>query len=59
MPTNKLFPKYKFVRERKPHCPNCSERLEGNNSMIFPYKCSCGTWHRKMGESHFTVEKQR
>jgi hypothetical protein len=37
-------PKYKKVKELKPHCPICREKLFGNNSIINPYKCSCGSW---------------
>ena len=35
---------YKQVKEYVPHCPICGERLRGNGSDAFPYKCKCGTW---------------
>lgn len=25
-------------------CPTCKEKLQGDNSMMFPYRCSCGIW---------------
>ena len=37
-------PEYKPVTELQPHCPNCKERLTGNNSIALPYQCSCGVW---------------
>jgi len=39
-----IKPEYRKVSELKPHCPNCKERLQGNNSIMLRYKCSCGTW---------------
>ena len=39
-----MKPVYKRVKEMKPHCPNCKERLIGNNSFAFPYECACGIW---------------
>jgi len=38
--------KYKKVKIAMPHCGDCGERLMGNNSMISPYRCSCGEWER-------------
>lgn len=37
-------PVYKMVKEHRPHCPRCGDRLTGNNSYAMPYKCSCGVW---------------
>lgn len=39
-----IRPDYRLVKELKPHCPSCKERLRGNNSILFPYRCSCGVW---------------
>ena len=36
-----------------PHCGDCGERLMGNNSMMNPYNCSCGTWERDTIKSMF------
>ena len=45
-----IRPDYKKVSELKPHCPNCKERLQGNNSIASRYKCSCGTWKPLCGK---------
>lgn len=37
-------PVYKRVKTIAEFCPVCKEQLQGNNSMDFPWKCSCGTW---------------
>ncbi|QGH73348.1 MAG: zinc-ribbon protein [Siphoviridae sp. cttb18] len=37
-------PVYKRVKMLMPHCPVCKEQLSGNNSMVSPYRCSCGEW---------------
>lgn len=39
-----MMPIYKQVKELKPFCPKCKERLVGDGSFTFPYKCSCGIW---------------
>jgi len=39
-----LRPVYKPVKAYEPHCPDCNERLRGNNSAYRPWQCSCGTW---------------
>jgi len=53
-----LKPEYKKVSELKPHCPNCKERLEGNNSTIMPYQCSCGVWIHEYEYFTFEVVKK-
>jgi tRNA(Ile2) C34 agmatinyltransferase TiaS len=35
---------YKQVKEFKPFCPTCGEKLSGDGSGYFPYKCICGEW---------------
>jgi hypothetical protein len=37
---------YKFIKTLHPHCGVCGEILTGNNSLVLPYKCKCGTWKR-------------
>lgn len=39
-----MQPKMKRVSVWKEHCPVCKERLSGDNSITFPFKCSCGVW---------------
>lgn len=39
-----MRPTYKKVKVLAPHCPKCEEKLQGDNSMNTPWKCSCGTW---------------
>lgn len=39
-----MKPEYKKVKTLQPHCPECGEMLSGNNSLVLPWKCSCGTW---------------
>lgn len=40
----KLYPVYRKVSVAMPHCPICNEQLLGNNSIAFPWTCSCGKW---------------
>lgn len=35
---------YKRIKILKPHCGDCGELLQGNNSIAFPYRCRCGVW---------------
>jgi len=42
-----MYPKWKKIPLLHPHCPICGEPLSGNNSVISPYKCSCGEWESK------------
>lgn len=35
---------WKQVKELFPFCPVCGERLQGINSSVSPYSCSCGEW---------------
>lgn len=42
--SERLYPKYKRVKLHMPHCPKCGEQLQGNNSMVSPWRCSCGVW---------------
>ena len=43
-----MTPDYKRVKILMPHCPKCKEQLSGNNSIITPWKCSCGTWKMEL-----------
>ena len=47
------YKEYKFSKPRLliTYCGDCGERLKGNNNDMFPYKCSCGTWEVKFGNS--------
>lgn len=36
--------KWKKVKTLQPFCSICGEQLQGDNSMVNPYKCKCGTW---------------
>lgn len=38
------YPVYKRVKAIAEFCPVCDERLQGNNSAVMPWKCSCGEW---------------
>lgn len=45
-----------------PFCPQCKERLKGNNSGVSPWRCSCGVWvynmdHKTIMEM-YTIYKQ-
>lgn len=50
-----IRPEYKLVKELKPFCPICKERLSGENSIILPYKCSCGIWKQDYETLAFTI----
>lgn len=39
-----MRPKYKKVMVAMPHCPQCGEMLEGDNSAISTWRCACGKW---------------
>ena len=49
----RVHPKYKKISELKSFCPNCNERLRGDNTHLSPYKCSCGVWEHGMYTSVF------
>ncbi len=46
--------KYKQVKEYKPFCGDCGERLHGDNSYANPYNCKCGVWESKVDENYNT-----
>lgn len=48
-----IRPKYKKTIVHSPFCPNCGEKLKGNNSIALPFKCSCGTWEPKYVDNQF------
>lgn len=48
---------YKRIKISVPHCPTCGEQLMGNNSIVMPYRCSCGTWHYDFSTEEFDVIK--
>lgn len=47
---------YKPVRDFTEHCNVCGERLGGNNSVVLPFKCSCGTWRYVDGHFEIIIE---
>jgi tRNA(Ile2) C34 agmatinyltransferase TiaS len=51
-----IKPVYKFVKEKQPHCPQCGDRLSGNNSIAQPYMCSCGIWKVDYTSQYFTFK---
>ncbi len=44
---------YKKISIPVSHCGDCGERLLGNNSIVQPYRCSCGVWQSKSFEEPF------
>lgn len=38
------YPEYKRIKVLMPHCPDCKEQLQGNNSIVQPWECKCGIW---------------
>lgn len=54
-----VMPEYKRVNVFAPHCPVCKQQLSGNNSIMFPYKCECGTWDSDFTKPYdFTIRKE-
>jgi hypothetical protein len=51
-----IKPVYKMVKERQPHCPQCDDRLSGNNSIALPYMCSCGIWKVDYSTKYLTFK---
>lgn len=50
---------YKKIKLPVEHCGVCGERLQGDNSIAFPYKCSCGTWESNLrNPSEFKLKKK-
>ena len=39
-----MKPIYKRIKQLVAHCPDCGEELGGNNSIAFPWTCTCGIW---------------
>ena len=39
-----MKPVYKRVKAIAEFCPECKERLSGNNSYYMPWECRCGIW---------------
>ena len=52
-----MKPIYKKVKitEFKPQCPKCKEMLQGENSMVLPYQCSCGIWEQDWMTHEFDI----
>lgn len=44
---------YKRIKVAMPHCGDCQEELQGNNSLLMPYKCRCGEWKSKSWDEPF------
>ncbi len=53
-----MIPVYKMIKLREPHCTECGEHLIGNNSMISPYRCSCGVWEYDMKNIDFKLKSK-
>lgn len=50
--------KYKRVKELRPHCGDCGEKLRGANSLMSPYECSCGQWENSFDDPFtYTLKK--
>lgn len=39
-----MKPVMKRVKVYAPHCPQCGEKLRGDNSGYHPWECACGVW---------------
>ena len=49
---NKNEPYTKRVTVYEYHCPYCHKRLTGDGSVVFPFKCKCGVWERKLEDNN-------
>lgn len=47
--------KRKKVTVWQPCCPKCKEELQGNNSIVQPYQCSCGIWQYDWYKQEFYI----
>lgn len=51
--------KWEKRKELVPTCPICKEKLSGNNSYSFPYRCKCGTWKSNWDNpGEFEIEEE-
>lgn len=37
-------------------CPQCNQRLFGNNSLAHPYSCACGVWVFNFESQEYDIE---
>lgn len=49
-------PKYKQIKTLAPFCPICTEQLQGNNSVMLPWKCQCGEWEKPWGSDFYKIK---
>lgn len=35
---------YKKVKKLVPWCKSCNSEIQGNGSLVLPYKCICSNW---------------
>lgn len=47
---------YKKIKVAMPHCGDCGEGLLGNNSIMSPYRCKCGTWEYDYSAEEFKLK---
>jgi len=57
MTEKRIWPVWRAVKARAPHCPKCKERLFGDNSLGMPYRCSCGVWQSNWREPGYVIIK--
>lgn len=48
---------YKRTLVPLPFCSTCSHVIEGNGSIVMPYRCECGFWRSNWQDpSEYTIE---
>ena len=47
---------YKRVKVSLPYCPQCKQVIQGNGSIIMPYKCECGFWRYNTETDEYFIE---
>jgi len=57
--SDNIRPDWKPTKTMAPYCPKCGHRLSGNNSMIAPYRCKCGTWEQSRIDASFFIKADR
>lgn len=48
--------KYKTIKKVVPFCEKCQEEIQGNGSLMLPYRCSCGVWVFDFKEGDYYLE---
>ena len=51
-----MKPIYKKVKCLHPFCPQCGEAMRGNNSIVMPWRCSCGAWKYENEYREFVIQ---